>query len=274
MTTCRARLWRSVVPALLMLSTVAMAEAGAQAQAASITVDDVLTLPNQSVRIEARVGEGTVGGGSALGGIALRLRVDGAAVATAKTDDRGRASFDFTPKMRGNHPMVVEQGESSGSDAGTTAKATLFVWERRRPILLVEVASLVEAGGGGSDVLSTKPSADAAEELTRLSQYYYNLVYIPRGEQSSSDTRAWLEAHQFPTGLVLMPLAGGLGPALDSFKQQGWTTMKAGIGRTKLFAETLLQHRVDVVLVPEPPKGDLPRKAKAAKDWKDVRKKL
>lgn len=50
--------------------------------------------------------------------------------------------------------------------------------------------------------------------------------------------------------------------------------MKAGIGRTKLFAETLLQHRVDVVLVPEPPKGDLPRKAKAAKDWKDVRKKL
>lgn len=148
MTTCRARLWRSVVPALLMLSTVAMAEAGAQAQAASITVDDVLTLPNQSVRIEARVGEGTVGGGSALGGIALRLRVDGAAVATAKTDDGGRASFDFTPKMRGNHPMVVEQGESSGSDAGTTAKATLFVWERRRPILLVEVASLVEAGGG------------------------------------------------------------------------------------------------------------------------------
>jgi hypothetical protein len=46
------------------------------------------------------------------------------------------------------------------------------------------------------------------------------------------------------------------------------------VGRTKAFAETFLQRRLDAVLVPEPPKGDAPRKAKVAKEWKEVRRKL
>ena len=66
----------------------------------------------------------------------------------------------------------------------------------------------------------------------------------------------------------------GLNTTLETFKQDGWATMKTGIGRTKAFADTLLQHRMEVVMVPELPKGEMPRKAKAAKDWKEVRKKL
>jgi hypothetical protein len=54
----------------------------------------------------------------------------------------------------------------------------------------------------------------------------------------------------------------------------GWTTVKIGIGRTKTFAEAFLQRRLEAVIVPEPKKGAAPRKAKVAKDWKEVRKKL
>jgi hypothetical protein len=46
------------------------------------------------------------------------------------------------------------------------------------------------------------------------------------------------------------------------------------VGRTKAFAEAFLQRRLDAVMVPEPAKGEVPRKAKVAKEWKDVRKKM
>jgi hypothetical protein len=61
---------------------------------------------------------------------------------------------------------------------------------------------------------------------------------------------------------------------LDELKKEGWTAMKDGIGRTPAFAAVLLERRMEPVLVPEPAKGEVSRKAKTAKDWKDVRKKL
>ena len=50
--------------------------------------------------------------------------------------------------------------------------------------------------------------------------------------------------------------------------------MKSGVGRSRSFAEALLHERMEVVVVPELPKGEVSRKAKMAKDWKEVRKKL
>jgi hypothetical protein len=49
--------------------------------------------------------------------------------------------------------------------------------------------------------------------------------------------------------------------------------VKAGIGRTSDFAEDLVAQRLDVVIVPEPERGQLPKKAQVARSWKDVRKK-
>nr|MDH4357438.1 hypothetical protein [Nitrospira sp.] len=85
-----------------------------------------------------------------------------------------------------------------------------------------------------------------------------------------------LKLHKFPAGYVL-PLSAdmkGLGEKIDEFQEAGWKTVKIGIGRSKAFAEAFLQRRLDAIMVPEPSKGDVPRKAQVAKDWKDVRKKL
>lgn len=255
-----------------------------------LTVKDVLTLPNQAVRIEARLVGKALVGKPALEGVSLQLRIDGKPVATAKTNEGGQAFFEYTPKMRGTNVISVSINDSPSVEAGK-ADATLFVWERRRPILVVEIAALMRpnvatptsgssSSAGRVTELSIQPVPDAAEELTRLTQYYYNLVYVSGSEQSQMEpfpdggVRRWLESHKFPVGLVPMPASGGLTAILDTFKEEGWTTMKAGIGRTRAFAETLIRHRMEVVVVPELPKGELPRKAKAAKDWKEVRKKL
>jgi hypothetical protein len=94
--------------------------------------------------------------------------------------------------------------------------------------------------------------------------------------QASESSREWLKLHKFPTGYVLVVPAGeqAFGTAIDALHADGWKTVKTGIGRTKAFAEAFLQRRLDAVMVPEPAKGEAPRKAKVAKEWKDIRKKL
>ena len=248
-----------------------------------LTVHDALTLPNHSVRIEAQLGGNVPGGSFPWGGVGLHLSIDGKPVATAKTNDSGHASFDYLAKMRGTYTIAVSVDDAA-SVAADTGDATLCVWERRRPIILVELAALIQpvasASTGTAAESSLQPLSDAADELSRLTQYYYNVVYVTGGEQpseeiaASGNVRRWLASHKFPSGFVAPP-AEGLGATLETFKQGGWATLKTGIVRTRSSAEMLLQHRFEgVVVVPELPKGEMPRKAKAANEWKDVRKKL
>ena len=124
---------------------------------------------------------------------------------------------------------------------------------------------------------------DAAEELGKLTQFYYNVLYVVThnkaagtNDQVNAQARQWLKEQKFPVGhIVVLPSnPEAFGAKLDELHAAGWTTLKIGVGRTKAFAEAFLQRRLDAVMVPEPAKGEAPRKAKVAKEWKDVRKKM
>jgi hypothetical protein len=95
-------------------------------------------------------------------------------------------------------------------------------------------------------------------------------------DQMNAQARQWLKDQKFPVGhiLVLSSDPEAFGAKLDEMHAAGWKTLKIGVGRTKAFAEAFLQRRLDAVMVPEPAKGDAPRKAKVAKEWKEVRKKM
>jgi len=95
-------------------------------------------------------------------------------------------------------------------------------------------------------------------------------------DQVNAQARQWLKDQKFPVGhiLVLPSDTEALGAKLDEMHAAGWKTLKIGVGRTKAFAEAFLQRRLEAVMVPEPAKGDAPRKAKVAKEWNEVRKKL
>jgi hypothetical protein len=124
---------------------------------------------------------------------------------------------------------------------------------------------------------------DAAEELGKLTRFYYNVIYVATEDRAVGSTDQvnarvgqWLKDHKFPAGhiVVLSPDVAALGAKLDELHAAGWTTLKIGVGRTKAFTEAFLQRRLEAVMVPEPAKGEAPRKAKVAKEWKEVRKKM
>ena len=247
-----------------------------------LTVNDVLTLPHETARIEARLSGRLPPGEAGWAGILLQLEIDGKPIATTKTDGSGEAVFDYRPSMRGINVIAVSVVKTEGVEA-EKAEATLCVWERRRPILLIELDALMQPSPTANDkeaILARPSAADAAEELSLLTQYYYNVVYVPTGGLVSASAgfpgtvRRWLNAHKFPAGFVMPVSSGDLHDAIASMRRDGWTTMKSGVGRSRSFAEALLHERMEVVVVPELPKGEVSRKAKMAKDWKEVRKKL
>jgi hypothetical protein len=135
----------------------------------------------------------------------------------------------------------------------------------------------------GKEAGGRHPMPDAAKELGKLTQFYYNVLYVVTRDktmgphdQVNAQARQWLKDQKFPVGhiLVLPSDPEAFGAKIDEMHAAGWKMLKIGVGRTKAFAEAFLQRRLDAVMVPEPAKGDAPRKAKVAKEWKEVRKKL
>jgi len=261
---------------LLFFWTVPTILAAAEKISVTLTVRDSLTSPNQPATIEATLTETGLLTKTGLGGQPIELLIAGKVVATATTDGDGRAVLSYLPKAQGAIPLTVRLGATSRV-AETEANANLAVWERRGPMMAVEIAALME------DAESRHPMTDAAEELGKLTQFYYNVLYVVTQDltvgaydQVNEQARQWLKDHTFPVGHILVLPSGpeALGTKLDEMHAAGWTTLKIGVGRTKAFAEAFLQRRLDAVMVPEPAQGEAPRKAKVAKEWKDVRKKM
>ncbi|MDF0674845.1 MAG: hypothetical protein P0120_10995 [Nitrospira sp.] len=260
----------------------------AEKSSATILVKDAFTSPTHAATIEAKLISKGLLASSPLGGEPVELVVNGKVVATGMTGGDGRAFFTYIPKAQGLVPVQVRVGNSPRV-ASTEGQANLAVWEKRHPILTIELSSLIEEptpsrvpSMGIAFESERRPMAEAADELGKLTQFYYRVIYVVAvsaggdGVQASAEARDWLKTHKFPTGYVMTlpsdPQA--LGAKIDEFHAEGWKTIKIGVGRTKAFAEAFLQRRLEAVIVPEPIKGDVPRKAKVAKDWKEVRKKL
>ena len=256
----------------------------------TLTVHDSLTSPNQPAIIEATLKEKSLLTETSLGGEPIELLVAGNVVATAMTGGDGRAFLSYSPKAKGTVPFTVRVG-TTPRVAVVEAGANLAVWEHRSPIMAVEMASLmedtVEQGPtltwSGKEMGGRRPMPDAAIELGKLTQFYYNVLYVVMqdkavgtNDQVNAQARQWLKDQKFPVGhiLVLPSDPEAFGAKLDEMHAAGWKTLKIGVGRTKTFAEAFLERRLDAVMVPEPAKGDAPRKAKVAKEWKEVRKKM
>jgi hypothetical protein len=279
---------RAGLVTLLFFWTATTILSAAEQTSGTLTVHDSLTAPNQPATIEATLtGKGLLTE-AGLGGEPVELLIAGHVVATAMTGGDGRAFLLYTPKAKGVIPFTVRVG-TTPRVALAEAGANLVVWERRSPIMAVEMAALMEDAAGqiptvtwtGKEAESKRPMPDAAEELGKLTQFYYNVLYVVTQDkvggttdQVNAQARQWLKDQKFPVGYILVLPSGSeaFGAKLDELHAAGWKTLKTGIGRTKVFAEVFLQRRLEAVMVPEPAKGEAPRKTKVAKTWKDVRK--
>jgi len=123
-----------------------------------------------------------------------------------------------------------------------------------------------------------EPQAAAPAELSKLSKFYYNLVYVDQsGKGRLEAIQSWLRKQQFPPGMIrtLPKTSTSLHDLLLTLKEEGWENISGGIGQTVAFAETLLKNRLQAIIFPRPDTDErFPRRAVILNDWSRVRRHL
>ncbi|TFG60795.1 MAG: hypothetical protein E4H32_08120 [Nitrospirales bacterium] len=256
-------------------------------QAAELSVTDGLTSHGKHIQLQARLTNPEAEGEIGLPDQVLEFIVHGRTVGQANTDAQGWARLDFAPSMRGNLSIIVKVVTPSKTEA-IKGKGVLLSWERRRPILLIDLAVVV-AGELATDppppelyqdpgLMLGDPHPAAAAELGKLAEFYYNLVYLDlTGRGHLEDIQEWLRDHQFPPGMIriLPKTPRALTELIHDLKNEGWEKVSGGIGRTADFAEVLVQNRLQTVILPLPQAQDrFPRRAIGLNDWSRVRRHL
>lgn len=280
--------WFYVAIVLLMLPALGSDARAAEKVAATLLVSDILSMPGQSIKLEAQLRRDAVLTRGGLGGEKLEFFLQGKKIGTALTGGDGRAFLEATPKMRGNQTIMVRL-TSSPRVQDVEGTGLLASWERRRPILFVDIMALMQERQTLPELLPSLslnvggqnlgvPDTDAAHELKKLGEFYYNVIYLNRaGNVKFEEAREWLRSHQFPSSLTksLKPGRLALDSLINDLKEGGWDNLDAGIGRTPEFAEALVEHRIRAVIFPLSGQEDkFPKRAVLVEKWKDVRKNL
>ena len=253
---------------------------------ASLEVEDVLTLPGERVQLKAFLsGQDIQDQNVGVGNEDVEFFIQNRSIGHAKTSSDGTAIFEFVPRVRGNLTIKV-QVHGSTRVADQEAVGLLASWEKRRPILIVDLVSLLppNVGAGPSspatseETILADPNTHAIHELEKLGKFYYNLVYLSRSPEASVKTvRNWLHQHQFPLGIpmAIQPGSKSLITFIETLQTDGWQNVESGIGRSPEFAEVLLERRIQTVIIQETETDEkFPRRAKIVNDWTKVRRYL
>jgi hypothetical protein len=261
--------------------------AGSEEQAIELYVTDALTFPSKSVLLQARLTEYGPEGEQGLPGEPVEFFLQGRALGKATTDAEGWAKLEFAPQMRGNLALRARWATEAKANV-IEGHGVVLSWERRRPLLLIDLAVLVEEELESKPpppelfpdpgLVLGKPFSAAPAELKKLAEFYYNLVYVDRtGKGRLEAIQVWLRTHQFPPGMIriLPKSAASLPDLLQSLKEEGWENVSGGIGRTADFAEVLLKNRLQTIILPSPDNQErFPRRAIVLNDWSRVRRHL
>jgi hypothetical protein len=247
-----------------------------------LVVEDILSKPGKSVQLTAQLLQENQVDLIGVEGEEIAFFVSGQPAGSAVTGGNGKALLEFSTSMRGNHSIKAIH-LANKNISNLEGYGNLAAWERRRPVLLIDVRTLLEPQDQKIQLeLNVKewpePRERAVLELQNIGEFYYNVVYVLWNQDDfpRDRLRDWLWIHEFPHGLtrVLQPGASGLEGFIEDLKEKGWDNLEAGIGATPEFAEVLVRNRILAIILPKAEGAKFPRRAKVISHWKYVRKHL
>ncbi len=279
--------WVVIACSVATLGLALATGAGSEEGTVELYVTDALTFPSKPVQLQARLTKHLPEGELGLEKEPIEFALQGHVLGTATTDDEGWARLEFAPKMRGNLSLSAKWATTAKADV-VEGRGVVLSWERRRPILLIDLAVLVEGsleanvpqpeGFPDPGLILGQASEAAPAELSKLSKFYYNLVYLDRtGTGRLEAIQTWLRDQEFPPGMIkILPQSStSLPDLLVSLKEEGWENMSGGIGRTADFANVLVKNRLKTIILPLSDHDEqFPRRAIVLNDWSRVRRHL
>jgi hypothetical protein len=276
-----------IIVSLVGLLGVLSTGVGSEERAIELYVTDALTFPSRPVQLQARLTEHRPEGDQGIPEEPVEFFLQGRALGKATTDSQGWARLEFAPQMRGNLELRVRWATAAKAEV-VEGRGVLLSWERRRPILLIDLAVLVEEEFETESpqpelfpdpgLILGESQAAAPAELSKLSKFYYNLVYVDKtGKGRLEAIQSWLRKQRFPPGMIriLPQTATSVTDLLLALKEEGWENISGGIGQTADFADALVKNRLQAIILPRSDTDErFPRRAIILNDWSRVRRHL
>ncbi len=241
---------------------------------------DTIAAPGQRVTLVAELLEDGLITHPPLGGEVLLFKEGSKLLGRAMTGGDGRALLSVVPRQVGSGTVVVGL---AGSPRVTASEATakLFVWDRRRAIVLVSLNALVaRSRSPGLEIPLPRagaqrpaPEAGAVQALKELDRRAY-LLYMTGGDRLElPELHGWTELHRLPRGpiILLKPGPMSLVRELERWDREGWANIRGGIVETAEEAKALVDAKLKAVAAPTAASQEKwPEKTIRPKDWKEI----
>lgn len=241
---------------------------------------DVITVPGHSINLVADLLKEGLLAPSPLGGEVLFFEHEGRMLGRTLTGGDGRAMVPFTPKAVGRMTVTVRLAESRRVTARETT-AGVFIWDRKRPVVIISMQALVSAPRQPdlglplprSGAKLQNPDGGAVQALTVLAKRAH-LIYVTASDRLElSEVRQWADRNRLPVGpaFPLKPGPMSLSHELERWRREGWTNIKGGLAGTADEAKALVEKKLKAVVPPNASsKEKWPDKAVTIKKWQEV----
>lgn len=241
---------------------------------------DTIAAPGPSVTLVADLLEDGLLMHPPLGGEVLLFKEGGKLLGRAMTGGDGRALLSVVPRHVGVSTVVVGLAVSPRVTASDTT-ARLFVWDRRRAIVLVSLTALVARSRSPdleiplprAGAKQPAPEARAVQALKELDRRAY-LLYMTRSDRLElPELHEWTDLHRLPHGpiMLLKPGPRSLALELEHWHREGWTNIRGGIVETAEEAKALTDTKRKAVAAPTVASQEKwPEKTVRPKNWSEV----
>ena len=242
---------------------------------------DTIAAPGQRVTLVAELLEDGLLTHPPLGGEVLLFKERSKLLGRRMTGGDGRALLSVVPRQVGASTVVVGLKESPRVTA-SDATARLFVWDRRRAIVLVSLNAVVARSrppglevplprSGGAK--RPAPEVGAVQALKELDRRAY-LLYMTGGDRLElSEVRQWADRNRLSAGPIfsLKPGPMSLARELERWQREGWTNIRGGIVETAEEAKALVGKKLKAVVPPNASSQEKwPEKTVRPKDWSET----
>jgi hypothetical protein len=245
---------------------------------------DVMAAPGRAINLVADLLMEGFLAPAPLGGEVLFFEHEGRLLGRTLTGGDGRAMVPFVPRAVGRMTVTVRVGESRRVRAQETT-AGVFVWDRKRPILIVSMSALASAPRRPalglplprSDAKLQNPDGGAVQALAALAKRAHLLYVTASDRLDLPEVRQWADRNRLPAGPVfpLKPGPMSLAQELERWRREGWTNIRGGLAGTADEAKALAGKKLKAVVPPNASSQEKwPDKAIIPKDWTDAARRL
>jgi hypothetical protein len=231
---------RRVLWVLAVLSAGALGGCGAQSLLLGTQGEylfaghDVLGRPGEEVQLQARLQGGDFLRGQP--GLVVRFSRDGQPYKAAETDNDGVAQVAFTPTEPGNYVFAADLSPKGFSSAPPPPTDLLVACRKAdTPLMVVDLdKTLVESGFEQVLIGDPRPMPGSAQVMAALAQEFSVVYLTHRPDYFGPKSKAWLKAHLFPRGPLLLSDIGGFLRGSAAFKTAALEELRKRFSRIEI----------------------------------------